>query len=149
MIVTSEWRTVAELRHFVEWFDIYSSKPRRAVHSGEVVRFVDPKPKFRAIERRCGRRRAIHTGDDAEAPRAQHAANLCQRSYSIGPEVNDVDSKRGVKSPVAEGHRLRRGELKRRPASINQRMVKCGGFGHHRLGDFDTGVSQRIGLLDQ
>ena len=87
---------------------------------GEVVCFVDPKPIFRAIERRCSRRRAMHAGHDAEATRAQDAANLCQRAYGIGPKVNDVDSKRGVKSCVAEGHRLRRGEVKGRLASIDQ-----------------------------
>src|SRR6516162_3643844 len=135
MIVASNWRTVAELRHFVEWFDVDSSKPRRAVHRGEFVRFMDPKPKFCPIERRFSRRRAIHAGDNTEATRAEDAANLCQRSYRIAPKINDIDGKRGVKSCVAEGDRLRRGEMKGNLASIDQRLVECGGSGHHRLGD--------------
>src|SRR5438067_2375078 len=149
MIVASKWRTVTELRHFVEWFDVDSIKPRRAVHRGEFVRFVDPKPKFRPIERRCSRRRAIHAGYDTEAARAEDATNFCERSYRIAPKVYDVDGKRSVKSCVAEGHLLRRSKVKGCPASIDQRLVKCGGLGHHRLGDFNTGVSQRVSLLDQ
>src|SRR5215831_19442183 len=96
--------------------------------------------KFRPIERRFSRRRSIHAGDNTEATRAEDAANLCQRSYRIAPKVNDIDGKRGVKSCVAEGARLRRGEMKSNLASIDQGLVECGGFGHHRLGNVDTSV---------
>ena len=80
MIVARKWRAVAELRHFVEGFDVNTSKSRGAVHRGEFVRFVDPKPKFRPIERRRSRRRTIHAGYDTEATQAEDAANLGQRS---------------------------------------------------------------------